>query len=169
MKWGHSPFAKKRGLSPFARKWGVSPFRERGVTLVELVVTIAVISVAGVALVSTLSFIAGAGTDHVLQAQAQSIANAYLNEIQGKSFADPDVDGEGSRCQFDDVDDYQGLDTNTATDACGLASGDFRVRVNLTPGTLGTLPANAAWRIDVTVDYDVTSQVIATGYRTNHP
>ena len=36
------------------------------------------------------------------------------------------------------------------------------------PGTLGTLPANAVWRIDVRVDYGQNGQVIATGYKTNH-
>jgi MSHA pilin protein MshD len=143
--------------------------KQRGVTLVELVVSISVIAIAGVSLMSTLSYLSGAGSDHVLQAQAQSIANAYLNEILGKRFADPDVDGEGDRCQFDDVDDYQGLDTATASDECGLAAGNFRVRVALTPGTLGTLPASAVWRIDVTVDYGVNERAIATGYRTNHP
>jgi hypothetical protein len=117
----------------------------------------------------TMTYLSGAGSDHVLQSQAQSIANAYLNEIVGKSFVDPDVDGEANRCQFDDVDDYQGLDTAVATDECGLAAGDFRVRVVLTPGTLGALPANAVWRIDVTVDYGVNERAIATGYRTNHP
>ena len=141
---------------------------QRGVTLVELIVTIAVISIAGAALVSTLSFLSGAGSDHVLQAQAQSIANAYLNEITGKCFADCEPGVEATRMQFDDVTDYQGLDTLVASDQMDNAAGNFRVRVQLTAGTLGVLPANAVWRIDVTVDYDNGKQVIATGYKTNH-
>jgi hypothetical protein len=70
--------------------------------------------------------------------------------------------------QFDNVTDYQGLDTNVASDEMGNVAGPFRVRVTLTPGTLGTLPANAVWRIDVRVDYGLNNQVIATGYKTNH-
>lgn len=143
--------------------------RQRGVTLIELVVTITVIATAGLALLSTLTYITGAGSEYLQQAQAQAIANSYLNEILGKNFADPDVNGETNRCQFDDVLDYQGLDTNVATDACGNAAGNYRVRVALTAGTLGALPANAVWRIDVRVDYGVNGQAIATGYRTNHP
>lgn len=148
----------KRGLS-----------RARGVTLIELIITISVMSVAGIALVSTLSYLSGTGSDHVLRSQAQSIANAYLNEITGKCFADCLPGVEASRMQFDDVTDYQGLDTLAATDQMNNAAGNFRVRVNLTAGGLGALPANAVWRIDVTVDYDRGKQVIATGYKTNHP
>ena len=144
--------------------------RQRGVTLVELVVAIVVIATAGAALVGTLSYLAGTGSDGILQAQAQSIANAYLSEITDKSFADPNgVDGEAARCQFDDVDDYNGLNTLTATDQCGAFVGNFPVRVNLTAGGLGTLPANAVWRIDVTVGYGNAASAVATGYRTNHP
>jgi hypothetical protein len=128
-----------------------------------------VIATAGAALVGTLSYLSGEGSNHILQVQAQSIADAYLSEITGKSFADPNgVDGEGNRANFDDVDDYNGLDTLSASDEFGNPAGTFRVRVNLTAGGLGTVPAAAVWRIDVTVDFGVHS-VIATGYRTNHP
>ena len=142
---------------------------QRGVTLIELIVAIVVISTAGAALVGTLGYLSGTGSDHILQTQAQSIADAYLSEITGKSFTDPDgVDGEGSRAAFDDVDDYNGLDTPAASDEFGNAAGNFRVRVSLTAGGLGTLPAADVWRIDVTVDYG-NSTVIATGYKTRHP
>ena len=59
--------------------------------------------------------------------------------------------------------------TCCATDKAGNASGNYRVRVNVVAGGLGALPANAVWRIDVTVDYDTNAFALATGYRTNHP
>ena len=147
--------------------------RQRGVTLVELIVAITVIATAGAALVGTLSYLAGTGSDYLLQAQAQSIADSYLAEISGKSFADPDgVDGEANRSLFDDVDDYNGLNTAAASDEMGNAAGSFNVRVNLAPGGLGALPNVDVWRIDVTVDYgngSANGTVISTGYRTRHP
>jgi len=144
--------------------------KQRGVTLVELIVSIMVIATAGAALVGTLSYLAGTGSDAILQAQAQAIADAYLAEITDKSFADPNgVDGEANRTLFDDVDDYNGLDTAAASDVQLAAAGNFRVRVNLTAGGLGTLPAAAVWRIDVTVNYGNGASAVATGYRTNHP
>ncbi len=142
----------------------------RGVTLIELIVSIVVISVAGAALAGTLGYLIGTGNTSLLQAQAQSVATAYVNEISSKSFVDPDgVDGEPTRDLFDDIDDYDGLDTNPATDAFGNAAGNFRVRVSVVPGVLGALPAADVRRIDVTVDYGDISAAVASGYRTRHP
>lgn len=143
--------------------------RSRGVTLVELIITITVIALAGTALLGTLAYLGGTGSNALLQAQAQSIANAYLNEILGKSFVDPNADGEANRAQFDDVDDYNGLDTPAASDEFGNAAGNFRVRVSVANGTLGALPAADVRRVDVTVDYGNAAAVVATGYRTRYP
>lgn len=142
----------------------------RGFTLIELVVTITVIGMAGAALVGTLSYLAGTSGSNMLQAQAQSIAYAYLEEISGMAFADPDGVAEGPNREFwDNVMDYNGLDTLSASDKKGNPAGNFHVRVNVTPGVLNLVPAGAVWRIDVTVDYDASGTMIATGYRTNHP
>jgi MSHA pilin protein MshD len=144
----------------------LSHHRAQGVTLVELVVSIVVISIAGVALASTLAYLNGAGNTSILQAQAQSIANSYLNEILGKSFSGP-YNG-GVRALFDDVSDYNGLDTPVASDEFGNVSGNFRVRVSALPGVLNGLPANAVLLVNVTVDYGNASSVVASGYRTNY-
>ena len=148
-------------------KRGQSPF-QRGMTLVELMVTISVIGLAGAALVSTLAYLAGTGNTSMVQAQAQSIANAYLAEIQAKSFtALPNA--PAVRDQFNDINDYNGLDTPVATDERGNAAGNYRVRVSVVPGALNGLPAADVRRIDVTVDYGNGSQVLASGYRTRYP
>jgi len=148
---------------------------ERGVTLIELVVAITVIAIAGAALAGTLAYLNGTGNTAILQAQAQSIATAYLNEITGKSFVDPDgVDGEASRNLYDDVDDYSGLNTLVASDEFGNVTGNFNVSVDVVQGVLGVLPAPVpapvpaadVWRVDVTVAYGNSASVVATGYRT---
>ncbi|MBC8024935.1 MAG: prepilin-type N-terminal cleavage/methylation domain-containing protein [Steroidobacteraceae bacterium] len=141
--------------------------RESGVTLIELVVSIVVIAVAGAALMGTLAYLSGTGNTSILQAQAQSIANAYLNEILGKRFAPDGV--EGSRNQYDDVRDYNNLDHAVAQDVLDNPAGNFRVRVTVGPGALNGVPAGAVRRIDVTVSYGNGSSVVASGYRTNYP
>jgi prepilin-type N-terminal cleavage/methylation domain-containing protein len=142
---------------------------QRGVSLVELIATITVISMAGTAVVGPMSYLAHTGGRTFQQSQAQSIASGYLDEISGLSFVDPDGLAEGpNRALWDNVADYDNLDTPTASDKAGNPIGNFRVRVDVSQGGLGTLPANAVWRIDVTVDFDGGS-VLATGYRTNHP
>lgn len=143
--------------------------RARGMTLIEVTVAIVVIGLAGAALVGTLSYLSGTGNTSMLQAQAQSIANAYLAEIVGKAFVDPNVTGEATRAQFDDINDYNGLDTPAASDELGNAAGNFRVRVIVGAGALNGMPAVDVRRIDVTVDYGNGSQVIASGYRTRYP
>ncbi len=143
--------------------------RERGLSLIELIATITVISMAGTALMGTMSYLAHTGGRTLQQAQAQAIATAYLDEITGMSFVDPDGLAEGAnRAAWDNVFDYNNLRTLTASDKAGNPAGNYPVRVNIAQGGLGALPANDVWRIDVTVDYDGGS-VIATGYRTNYP
>ena len=136
--------------------------RQRGVTLVELVVAIVVIAMAGSALIGTLSYLAGTSGTTLRQAQAQAIADAYLAEINGKSFTDPDgVDGEANRALFDDVNDYIGF--------AASEPGNFPVNVAVNAGTLTGIPNNAVFRIDVSVEYDTNATAVATGYRTNRP
>jgi len=141
----------------------------RGMTLIEVVVATAVISIAGAVLVGTLGYINHNSGAAMLQAQAQSIANAYLHEITEKSFADPDgVNAEASRCSFDDVNDYDGLDDAQACDCFGNIAGNFRVRVAVVNAALNGVPAAQSRRIDVTVDFGNGRQVMATGFRMNY-
>lgn len=136
--------------------------REHGMTLVELVVAIVVIAMAGSALVGTLSYLAGSSSTTLRQAQAQARADAWLAQITGKSFNDPDgVDGEANWGLYDDVNDYGGLTL--------VEAGDFTVRVAVNAGGLTGIPPNAVWRVDVSVEYDTNRTAVATGYRTNHP
>ena len=114
--WGHSPFSSKRGQTPrrvpsrlIASKWGVT--HSGASRWSSSSCRIVVIATAGSALLGTLSYLSGQGGNYLLQAQAQSIADAYLNEITGKCFADCVPGAEANRQQFDDVTDYNGLDT----------------------------------------------------------
>lgn len=147
-----------------------SPCRQTGLTLIELVTSIVVISLAAAALLGVMGFLATASGISLAQARAQAIASSYLNEALSKPFIDPDgSDGEATRALFDDVDDFNGLDDVAATDQAGAAAGPFRVRVTVAAGTLGALPASAVRRVDVRVDYAGGLQMLATGYRTRYP
>ena len=97
--------------------------RESGATLIELVISIVVISIAVSAVLGLLSSSAAHSADSMVLSQAVSIAEAYLEEVSLKPFADPDsVDGEANRVDFDDVDDYDGLVDVGARDQFGNAS-----------------------------------------------
>jgi MSHA pilin protein MshD len=149
-----------------------SRHRIRGVTLIELLVSLMVIALAGVALAGTLGFIARNSGTTLAEAQARAIADAYLAEALAMPFADPaPPNNESNRAAFDDIGDYNGLNDANAADQSGTPmSGNFQVTVTVLPSAgLPLIPAANARRVDVTVSTVGGVRVVATGYRTNHP
>ena len=65
---------------------------QRGATIIELVVTIVVVSILVVTLMVLSSQSVGRSVDPMIQEQASAVAQAYLEEITQKSFCDPDFD-----------------------------------------------------------------------------
>lgn len=87
--------------------------RQRGMTLIELVVAIVVIGVAVAGVSSVMNLATAKSADPVLATQAQAIARAYLEEVLARDYTDPDGSELGEdRATFDDVDDYHGLIDN---------------------------------------------------------
>ncbi len=143
---------------------------QHGTTLIELVVAITVI---GIAVVSVMSVFAAAATrsgEALLREQATAIASAYLDEITSKPFLDPaGADGETTRSNFDDVDDYDALnDVGARNNQGALLPGlnQFTITVRVGTGALGSIPANEVKRIDVTVRHSTGTSVSLSGYRT---
>lgn len=148
--------------------------KERGVTLIELVITITIIAIAVSAVLGTLAANSNASAQAMARTQAMAIAGAYLEEIRLKPFNDPDgVDGEVGRVNFDDVDDYNGLVNAGAVDQFGNAIsglGNYTVSVAVVPSSAltGISSANSL-RIDVTVTYPAAGvDVRLSGYRANY-
>lgn len=147
--------------------------RERGVTLIELIVSIVVIAIAIGGVMGVLSQSVGRSADAMVMSQAVAIAEAYLEEITLRPFADPDgVDGEALRTDFDDVDDYNGLVDVGARDQFGnapAALAGYTVAVTVTPtSALTSVPSADAERVDVTVTYPPNVVVALSGYRTRY-
>lgn len=133
--------------------------RAHGFTLVEVIVAIAIISVAigGVMLVFVVALTHSA--DPQQQQQAVAIAEGYMDEILSRAYADPDpvATREASRSLWDDVTDYDGLnqtprDQNGNTIA-GLDAYTVRVSVVDSNNVLGPAGDTAplARRVDVNV------------------
>jgi MSHA pilin protein MshD len=147
--------------------------RERGVTLIELVVSIVVVALAAGAVLGVLARSAATSADAMVLSQAVSIAEAYLEEITLKPFVDPDgVDGEVGRANFDDVDDYNGLVDAGARDQFGNAipalSG-YTVRVTVSAsGALAGIPNTDAERVDVRVTYPPSIDFTVSAYKTRY-
>ena len=111
--------------------------RQRGITLVELVITIVVLGIALAAITLTLREGISRSSDTLLELRAVALAQAYLDEALGKRFDErtanngvppcrgPGVappgrvctaevsfgaDGTEIRRRYDDVDDYHDID-----------------------------------------------------------
>lgn len=67
----------------------------RGVTLIELVLAIVIISLASAGIMLLISDTTRRSGDPLLTEQASAIAEAYMEEIQQKQFCDPDWDHDG--------------------------------------------------------------------------
>ncbi|MGR9093250.1 MAG: type IV pilus modification PilV family protein [Gammaproteobacteria bacterium] len=145
--------------------------QQGGVTLIELLVSIVIVSIAASGVLGVLSMTTAASADPMIRHQAAAIAEAYLEEIMLKPITDPDgIDGEASRADFDDLDDYDGLADIGARDQfgapiAGLAS--YSVGVAVSPSTgLPSVPVADALRVDVVVRHGVDINFVLSGYRT---
>jgi prepilin-type N-terminal cleavage/methylation domain-containing protein len=145
-----------------------------GFTLVEVVVSMAVVALAIVAALQTIGAVVRTrGTVHERRA-GRALARALAAEIAGQAYAEPLAtpggplgpeagEADGTRAAFDDVDDYAGWSASPPAEADGTpcdgcdATWTRSVAVEwVAPGDYGTTRAAAsgAKRITVTVTHE---------------
>ena len=167
--------------------------RQRGVTLVELVVTIVVISIGLAGILVVMDRTTRTSADPMVRQQAVAVAEAYLEEILLKPYDESTASGspegalgpeadETNRTLFDDVNDYHAMANNgcvTTTAACptlGSCACDhngnpisslagYAVTVQVTATTLN---GEAAELVQVSVTDPGGTIVDLSGYRTPH-
>jgi len=181
--------------------------RQGGLTLIEMVLTILILSIALVTISAVLSGGLGRSSDTTQELRSVALAQSYLDEILGKRFDEnsaprgiPPCSGtctaEGSfgpdggelREDYDDVDDYHGLDQGAGQvtplqDAAGATRtgyDNFRVQISVRYIDIGVEEVNLgvaandlddnedAKLITVTVSYTAdTSGVSYSAYKAN--
>ncbi|MHB8424993.1 MAG: prepilin-type N-terminal cleavage/methylation domain-containing protein [Gammaproteobacteria bacterium] len=116
-----------------ASQRGIGPHALCGFTLVELVVSIAVIAIAAGGILLGIAYTTRHSADPVMEQQSINIAEAYLDEIEAQSyFALPNPAG---RQNYNDICDYNGL-SQPPTDQTGAAVPgvtNYHVVVSVTP------------------------------------
>lgn len=155
----------------------LSGSQPRGFTLIELVVTIVIISVALSGTILTINLTSKYSADPMTNRQASAIAQAYIDEILTKSFppsfpcaAPPG----GGRSVYASVCDYQGLSDTGAKDQFGnampgLSSYNVAVNIDGTTAALGALtPGTQVVRVDVTVTRNLMPTLVISAYRTKY-
>jgi MSHA pilin protein MshD len=133
--------------------------RQRGVTLVELVVAIVIVSIAAIAIMAAISMTLQRGAEAMVRQQAVALAEAYLEEILLQPVAVPTLPAGATapttRATFNDEDLYNNLSDTGAQDQYGnaiasLAAYNVSVAVAQTTALTGITAANAR-QITVTV------------------
>ena len=151
--------------------------RQTGATLIELVVSIVVISVGLVGVLAVMNRNVSSSGDPMTQHQAVAIAEAYLEEILAKEFTDPDGGETGgpeageTRATFDDVNDYNGLPDIGARDQNDIpiaGLGAYNVGVTVVNQVWNGIPAADALLVTVTVTGIGGVTITLTGYRTKY-
>ena len=156
-----------------------------GVTLVELVMYIVVVSVGVAGILSVMTYTARHSGDPMIQQQALLVAEAYMQEILIKPFVAPGASQvcpspPALRINYDNVCDFNGLNDIGARDQLGAAISsleNYTVAVSVSGGSgisLGPVgnPVNntgavRVLRVDITVTNTQAPDLrsVVTGYR----
>ena len=148
--------------------------RQSAFTLVEIIVTIIVIGIAATALLSVFTNMIRGSADPVIQQQATTVAEAYLEEIMLRAYDDPQVPESGgaeageTRPTYDDVQDYNSLGTTQVRDQNNnpiAALSDYQVTVTVNGAVLNTV---SAMQIDVSVSHPATGAILLSAFRTDY-
>jgi MSHA pilin protein MshD len=143
--------------------------KQLGVSLVELILTIVIISVALTGILSVVNQAVSHSADPLLQRQAIAIAESYLEEIILLPVtASPDVSVAGNRATFDNIADYDGLNDTGAIDQNGNAIvglESYNIAVNVNAVIINNVNMQ---KIIVTVSRPATDTITLTGYRANY-
>ncbi len=154
---------------------------QRGLTLVELIVSMVIISIALGGVLMVMNFTVSHSADPMIQHQAVAIAESYMEEILLQGYDDPDghADGtaaakEDSRDLYDNVYDYDGLNDVGARNQvkpdeviAGLSGYTVTVDIEGPPDGI-SLNGLDAKKITVTVNHNSLGNLILTGYRTDY-
>lgn len=151
--------------------------KQSGLSLVELVIAIVVLSVGLAAMLVAISTATRSSGDPVANKQAIAIAEAMLEEIELKPFNTGTFAGPyncGTRPQFDAV--FPDYNNYAAATVCDMTTGapiptlnGFNTTVTLQPtGAIGGIPLANAYLITVTVTTPGGYTVSLSGFRSNY-
>lgn len=173
----------------------MSTKRAAGFTLVELVVSIVLVSVGVAGVLSVLDMTTRHSADPLVRKQVLAIAESLLEEVEQAPFtwcdpddanfdtatgsggcaSQPEIPGSeaGDARPFDNVNDYNGLTLTPISDwtgatPAGLAA--YSASISVAPAALNGIGAASgdALMIAVTVSGPANETITLHGYRTRH-
>lgn len=158
----------------------ISPsfLRQRGVTLIELIVFIVIISTALAGILLVMNQVTVRSADPLVHKQALAIAESMLEEVQLQALAPTSCTGalgaDAARAGAGCVSDYNGysttagiLDFSTNAAVAGLEAYNITGVAVTQIASLGGMPINAGSGVSITVSVadPMGDTLVATGYR----
>jgi MSHA pilin protein MshD len=148
--------------------------KQKGLTLIELAITIAILSIAFLGILSIFKFSVNYSTDPIVIKQTILISESIMEEIMSKPFNKPEDGFSGpynssNRHKFDAVLDYKGLEINGMTTANGVSIPDlekYKVKISIENKQLGDIALENSLLITVNVDAP-NSNFVLKGYKIN--
>lgn len=166
--------------------------RQRGLTMVELIIFIVIVGVAVVGILQVLTLNTRSSADPARRKQAMAIAEGLMEEVRQAAytwcdFSDPAVDTAANAAEcavpegpgpesamarpYDNVNDYgsaNGAPVPYTTDISGNTfPAGYAATVTVANSAFGTVSASEALRITVSVSYGSDS-VVLEGFRTRY-
>jgi len=151
---------------------------ERGISLIELVMYIVIVSVAMAGILQVLNANSAFSADPFVKKQARTVAESLLEEIELQDFLDNGFSGlsiQANRASFDDIMDYNGFATTGVYPATGTVAVSGLESYNVSVVVLkplaadwGNIPAAKAAQITVVVTDPLGQPASAIGYRVDY-
>jgi MSHA pilin protein MshD len=142
--------------------------RARGVTLVELVVSLAVVATLVSGVWAGWALLTKRSADPLVLRQSLAVAESLLAEIQLQPAAAASGASGNDRTRYASVADYNGLALNGILDVQGQpipGLEGYRAAVTVQARSLQGVPDTHGWWIDVRVTGPAGGDVIVSGWR----
>jgi prepilin-type N-terminal cleavage/methylation domain-containing protein len=135
--------------------------KQRGFTLIELIVALVIIALAAATLVGTMTAIAARSAETLQLAQSANIANSYLRDMLARPFA--------ALAAGVVVNDAAARDQFGTPIAAGLGAFQVNVVTGRSPDLAPTVPFVDCAIVTVRVTAPNQVVTVLSAYRTNHP
>ena len=158
---------------------------QRGLSMIEMIITMLVISIALVASLNSFSLIGGRSAEAMIQTKSLDLAQLYLDEILAQRFDEATGnggtppytgtcritnDGE-SRSDYDDVDDYHAINNEEPalidSSLSTLYSG-YTVSVSVFCDDTVGANTNGSKRVQITINDPAGDSSVFASYRGNY-
>lgn len=152
--------------------------RQRGASMVELILFIVIISIALAGILLVMDNVTRNSAGTLIRKQALAVAESLLEEVALQDFISASgvtnaVTQANRATEYHIVNDYAGFATTGIYSVANLpvtGLGSYNAAVAVVPAALGsgaaTIPAGSAVQITVTVTDPQNNQVRVSGYRT---